>query len=108
MKYILTVTKDTVAEEAQRAIMLYENENTAKRAWGNGINLVLKQGNPDNIPVSDLELWKIAEFDTQTMEITACKEFICSGAQFVVNFVPTHTQEIPKPQLLNDEEIKGE
>lgn len=105
MKYILTVTKDTVAEQCQRNIMLYENKEVAKRAWGNGINLILKQGNPDNIPVGDLELWMVGEIDTNTMEITPCKEFIVAGAQFVVNFVPT--QE-PQAKLINDEAIKEE
>jgi len=109
MKLILTMIKDTVAEDCQRAVTPYENNATAKRAFGNGIVYILKNGNPENIPVSDLELWKVGEIDTETMEITPCKEFIAAGAQFVVNYVPTQPVA-PKPVTIPDvvEENKGE
>ena len=102
MKYILTTTKDKVMKQSQRAINLYENNEVAERAWGNGIKMLLNQGNTEMIPVNDLELWKIGEIDTETMEITPCKEFICAGAQFVVNFIPT-TQK-----LVGNEPVLGE
>ena len=109
MKLTVTVTKDVIAEDCQRAINLYENAATAKRAWGNGINYLLKNGNPDNIPIKDLQLWKIGEFDTQTMEFTPCKEFIAAGAEFIVNFVPTQPQEAPVAEPVAEaKENKGE
>lgn len=105
MKYIITTTKDKVMGQCQRVVNLNENEAVAERAWGNGIKMILQQGNPEMIPVNDLELWKIGELDTETMEITPCKEYICAGAQFAINFIPT-----PKPEikLVGDEPIVEE
>ena len=108
MKYILTVTRDKVMKQCQRAINLYENEEVAERAWGNGIKMILNQGNTEMIPINDLELYKIGEIDTETMEIKPCKEYICAGAQFAVNFVPTPRLVGNEPLMKDYEEINPE
>lgn len=108
MRYILTVNRDTVAEDCQRQINMYENVAVAKRAWGNGINYILRNGNPDNIPVEDLQLWKIGEFDTETMAITPCKEFIAAGAEFAIKFAQVQLATPVAPVTTEVTEDKGE
>ena len=83
MKFNLYVTKDVVAGESTSVISQYQNDAVAKRAWGNAIESIVKSGNPDKVPVLDLQLYKIAEFDTVTLEVIPSNEFIAAGAEFV-------------------------
>lgn len=84
MKIGLYVTKDTVAGEATSQITMYKNEALAKRSWGNAIENIIATGNPEKVPVKDLQMFKIGEFDTETLEIVPCNEFIANGGEFVV------------------------
>lgn len=84
MKMILCVTKDEVAGEAVSVISQYKNEALAKRSWGASIANIMQSGNPDKVPVQDLKIYKIGEFDTETLTITPCNEFIASGAEFAI------------------------
>lgn len=83
MKFNLYVTKDVVAGEATSGISQYNNDAVAKRAWGSAIEQIVNSGNKDKIPVKDLQLFKIAEYDTVTLDVTPCNEYICSGAEFI-------------------------
>lgn len=82
MKYSLYVTKDVIVGEAMTQINFYRNEAEAKRAWGNAIS-ALSQNNPENIPIKDLQLYKIGEMNTETLEVVPCQEFIASGSEFI-------------------------
>lgn len=81
MKLILTTTKDVVTGEMAQTPQMFRNEAEATRAFAHA----MKQLKGDSsIPVSDYQLYKIGEIDTQTMEITAKVEFLANGAQFAV------------------------
>ena len=54
----------------------------AKRAWGNAIADISRH-NDRNVPVEDLQLYMVAEFDTETLEITPKKDYLCSGPEFI-------------------------
>lgn len=82
MTTILVVTVDKVTGDVTNSPAMYRNEMDAKRAWGNAIS-ELSKNNPGNIPVTDLQLYKIAEFNTETLEITPQREYLCSGPEFI-------------------------
>lgn len=103
MKVIMVTIRDTVAENCNGGISLYENVNVAKRAFENSVRAILQEGNPQNIPLNDLRQYKIGEFDTETMEITHCNEFIEAGSTYVVKYA-----SMPKPKLVGDEPIVEE
>lgn len=103
MKLIMVTIRDTVAENCNGGISLYENVNVAKRAFENSVRIILQEGNPQNIPLNDLRQYKIGEFDTNTMEITPCNEFIEAGSTYVVKY-----GSIPQPKLVGDEPIVEE
>ena len=96
MKLIMVTIRDTVAENCNGGISLYENVNVAKRAFENSVRIILQEGNPQNIPLNDLRQYKIGEFDTETMEITPCNEFIEAGSTYVVKYGSMPT---PKPEI---------
>ena len=103
MKLIMVTIRDTVAENCNGGISLYENVNVAKRAFENSVRIILQDGNPQNIPLNDLRQYKIGEFDTNTMEITPCNEFIEAGSTYVVKY-----GSMPAPKLVGDEPIVEE
>ena len=82
MNYNLYVTKDVVVGESMTQINFYRNDAEAKRAWGNAIK-ALSKNNPDNSPIKDLQLYKIGEFNTSSLEIKPCSEYIAAGAEFI-------------------------
>lgn len=82
MKTILVVTVDKITGDVTNSPAMYKNMADAKRAWGNAIAEISKN-NTQKIPVADLQLYSIAEFDTETLELTACKEYICAGPEFI-------------------------
>ena len=86
MKTILVATKDVVTGEVKGLPSMYRNEADAKRAWGDAIKYASERGNPDRIPLRDLQLYKIGDFDTESLKITAPKtaEYLCCGGEFIV------------------------
>lgn len=84
MKVVLTVTKDTVTGEATNSPVMSKNIAEAKRSWGNSIRVICMQGNPQNIPLKDLQLFVVGEFDTETLEIKPSTEYVCSASEFIV------------------------
>lgn len=82
MKMILTVTKDVITGEATNSPNISRNDADAKRSWGNAI-AELCEHNPTKIPIKDLQLYKVGIFDTETLEITPCTEYLCSAQEFI-------------------------
>lgn len=81
MKLVLTTTKDVVTGEMAQQPQMFRNDADALRSF----SYAMKQLKADSsIPVTDYQLYKIGEIDTQTMEITPCIEFLANGAQFAV------------------------
>lgn len=81
MKLILTTTKDVVTGEMAQQPMMFRNEAEATRAFAHAMK---KLKGDSSIPVTDYQLYKIGEIDTQTMEIIPKVEFLANGAQFSV------------------------
>lgn len=82
MKTVLVVTVDKITGDVTNSPAMYRNVLDAKRAWGNAI-AELSQNNPGKVPVADLQLYQVGEFDTETLEIKPCKEYLCSGPEFI-------------------------
>ena len=85
MKLVLYVTKDSLANEAVSGISMYKNDALAKRNFKNAIEQICLAGNPDKVPVRDLQLHKVGEFDTETLKITPCEEHVANAAEFVID-----------------------
>lgn len=81
MKYILTTTFDTVRGQMTQPPQFAENDAAAIRDWSYAIKQ-LSQDKDCRIPVTDLQLFKIGEIDTETRVITPCNEFLANGGQF--------------------------
>ena len=81
MEYEIYVTKDVVKGQTESPFYVRNNENEAKRAWGGAIKQ-LRASNPDNVPIDDLQLWKIGNFNVKTLEFKSDIKFICSGSEF--------------------------
>ena len=81
MTYEIYVTKDTVKGQTDSPFYFRNNENEAKRAWGGAIK-VLRASNPENVPIDDLQLWKVGIFNVKTLEFKSEIQFICSGSEF--------------------------
>ena len=86
MKTILVATKDVVTGEIRGLPSMYRNEAEAKRAWGDAIKYASERGNPDRLPLRDLNFFKIGEFDTESFKITPLEtaEYLCCGGEFIV------------------------
>lgn len=82
MEYELYATKDTVVGEVMTQINFYRNQAEAKRGWGNAIKY-LEKSNPNNIPIKDLQLYKLGTLDTTTGLITPDYKFIASSQEFM-------------------------
>ena len=82
MKMILVVTKDTVTGECTTAPQMNRNELDAKRSWGLAIAQI-NANNPNNIPIKDYQLFKIGTFDTETLVIEPCIEFLANAQEFI-------------------------
>lgn len=82
MKTVLVVTVDKITGDVTNSPAMYRNIADARRAWGNAI-AELSQNNPTKVPVTDLQLYQIGEFDTETLEIKPTKEYLCSGPEFI-------------------------
>lgn len=81
MIYEIYVTKDTVKGQTDSPFYFRNNENEAKRAWGGAIKQ-LRANNQENVPIDDLQLWKVGTFNVQTLEFKSDIQFICSGSEF--------------------------
>lgn len=79
MKLVLTTTKDVITGEMAQQPQMFRNEAEAQRAFGHAMRQLKGES---AIPVTDYQLYKIGEIDTQTMEITPCVEFLANGGQF--------------------------
>lgn len=79
---VLVVTVDKVTGDVTNSPAMYRNIAEAKRAWGNAIADISKN-NPQNIPINDLQLYQVAEFNTETLEIKPVKEYLCAGPEFI-------------------------
>lgn len=82
MKTVLVVTVDKITGDVTNSPAMYRNIADARRAWGNAI-AELSQNNPTKVPVTDLQLYQIGEFDTETLELVPCKEFLCYAVDFI-------------------------
>lgn len=82
MKIILVVTKDTVKGETTTPLQGHKNEADALRSWAMAINS-LSKNNPDNVPIKDFQLYKVADFDTETLEITPDNKFLANAGEFI-------------------------
>ena len=82
MTTILVVTKDVVTGEATTSPQMYRNIGEAKRAWGNAI-AELSKNNPSNVPIRDLQLWQLGEFNTETLEIKPKTDLVCNAVEFL-------------------------
>lgn len=83
MKYNLYVTQDVISGETKSGLIFAKNDEEAKRAFGYSCKQI-KNNQQDNqqIPVNDLRFYRVGSFDTETMDITADKEYLASGAEF--------------------------
>lgn len=83
MKYNLYVTQDVISGETKSGLIFAKNDEEAKRAFGYSCKQI-KNTPEDNqrIPVSDLKFYRVGTFDTETMDISASKEYLASGAEF--------------------------
>lgn len=83
MKVNLYVTQDIISGETKSGLIFAKNDEEAKRAFGFSCKQI-KATPEDNqqIPVSDLRFYRVGTFDTETMDITADKEYLSSGAEF--------------------------
>lgn len=81
MKLVLTTTKDVVTGEMTQAPQMFRNTAEAVRAWGFAIKQLRDEKSVT--PVTDLQLYKIGEIDTETMEIKPCVEYLATGGQFI-------------------------
>ncbi len=102
MKTILVATKDVVTGEIRGLPSMYKNKAEAIRNWGDTIKFHSANGNPDRLPLRDLNFFMIGEFDTETFEITVPKtpEYLCCGGEYIV--APIIKEEV------KTEENKGE
>lgn len=82
MKTVLVVTVDKITGDVTNSPAMFRNILDAKRSWGNAI-AELSKNNPCKVPVTDLQLYQVAEFDTETLEMKSCKEYLCSGPEFI-------------------------
>lgn len=82
MKMILVVTKDTITGECATAPQMHRNEADAVRSWGNAINNLSKD-KTTNVPYKDYTLHKIAEFDTESLEIIQCNKYLAGAGEFI-------------------------
>ena len=82
MKTILVVTKDVITGECTTSPNMYRNEADAKRAWGNAI-AELSRDPKTNVPYKDFTLHKVADFDTESLEITPCNKYLAGAGEFI-------------------------
>lgn len=82
MRTVLVVTVDRITNDVTNSPAMYRNVADAKRAWGNAI-AELSKNNPTNVPITDLQLYLVAEFDTESLEMQPTKEYLCSGSEFI-------------------------
>lgn len=86
MKINLYVTRDMLAGETTSAICQFKNDALAKRNFENSMEQIVQEGNPQKIPVRDLQLFRIGVLDTETLELENSNELICNAAEIVAKF----------------------
>ncbi len=82
MKYNLYVTQDIVSGETKSGLIFAKNDEEAKRAFGYTCKKIKETKEEQTIPVNDLRFYRVGTFDTETMDITAKKEYLANGAEF--------------------------
>lgn len=82
MKVILTVTKDQVTGQCVNTPIINHNEADAKRSFKKAVQELEEQKAKD-VPLTDLQLFCIAAFDTESLEIVPDTHYICSAAEFL-------------------------
>ena len=82
MKTVLVCTVDKITGDVTTSPQMFRNIPDAKRSWGNAISDISKN-NVQKVPVEDLQLYCIGEFDTESLELTPKREYLCSGPEFI-------------------------
>ena len=83
MKVILCVTRDMVTGDTTTSPQIFRNELEAERSWSNAI----REASLDpkmSIPVNDLQLYKIANFDTESLAVEPDIKFLHNAQEFLI------------------------
>ena len=83
MKLNMYAIKDNVQGEHMNPVLLFINDEECKRAFKQAVNT--NNGSHIYTYYQDLSMYKLAEYDTKTGDVTPNYEYICSGVDVKTN-----------------------
>lgn len=103
MKVILCITRDLVTGEAVTSPQIFRSVLEAERNWGMAMRQ--ESANP-SVPVKDFQLYKVGDFDTETLVITPDVQFLHNAVEFLstssVPVTPVVKEEVKKEEEVTD------